>query len=57
MLDLGVFFLHWGLIVRCSSHCEARQAQYQEYVWALSDDLHFTQFAHAVVVLKQAGKV
>ncbi len=57
MLDLGVFFLHWGFIVGCSSHCEARQAQYQEYVWALSDDLNFTQSAHAVVVLKQTGKV
>ena len=57
MLDLGGFLFTLGFIVGCSSHCEARQAQYQEYVWALSDDLHFTQSAHAVVVLKQTVKV
>lgn len=51
-MELG--FYCWALL---PLRGEARQAQYQEYVWALSDDLHFTQSAHAVVVLKQAGKV
>lgn len=50
-MELGLYC--WALL---PLRGEARQAQYQEYVWALSDDLHFTQSAHAVVVLKQAGR-